>query len=150
MTITRYRRPREPFSGMFEYPDIFSDRIWDVPSYYGRDVSTAWHPSADVYEDDNLVIVKMDLPGMTKDEIDISFDGHVLAVTGRRDGDDVDGSCHWSRERFHGDFHRYVHIPTDVGSENLKATYENGVLEVALEKAEKVKTKKIAIESGEK
>jgi HSP20 family protein len=93
----------------------------------------------------------MDLPGVSKDEIDISFDGHILSVTGRREGEKSEGdTCYWSRERFAGEFHRYVHIPAEVISDGLKAKYDNGILEVALPKPEAAKRKKIAIESGKK
>ncbi len=138
-----------------DFPDVFSDRMLDLPLLFGRrtdaEVPMAWHPSADVYEDDGHVLVKMDLPGLTKDEIDVSFDGHILSITGRREEEKKeDGGTYWSRERFSGEFHRYVHIPVEVTSENMKAKYEEGVLEVTLPKAEKIKKKKIAIETGKK
>ncbi len=157
MAITRYRRLKEfePFKSFFDLPDIFSDRMLDFPRLVGRnwlgDVPTAWHPSVDVYDDEEKVYVKMDLPGVSKDDIDISFDGHILSITGhRKTEDEVKKDGYWSRERYTGEFHRHVHIPTDVGSDDLKATYEDGVLLVTLQKAEKAKKKKIAIESGGK
>ena len=157
MTLTRYKRMRDldPFTGLLDWPDFFTDTMARFPKFFGRedgrDLVTAIHPAVDVYEDDGYVFVRMDLPGLTKDEIDITFDGHILSVTGRREEETAkDGGCYWSRERFAGDFHRYVHIPGDVVSDKLKARYENGVLEVSLPKAEKVKRKKVAIESGKK
>lgn len=156
MAITRYRRLRDwdPFGTMLDLPDIYSDVISDYPRLFGRDRLTdlplAWHPAVDVYEDNEHVFVRMDLPGLSKEDIDISFDGHILSITGRREEEKAeDGSCYWSRERFSGEFHRYVHIPSEVMSEGLKATFTDGVLEVMLPKAERAKRKKIAIESGE-
>jgi len=155
MTLTRYRRRTdwEPFRSFYDLPEVFTDRTSDFPSIFGRDrgfdFPKAWHPSADVYEDDGEVFVKMDLPGMTRDEIDISFDGHILSITGRRDEDESkESECYWSRERYFGEFHRYVHVPAEVTSDDLKARYDEGVLMVTLHKAEKAKRKKIAIESG--
>ena len=157
MAITRYRRLRDmdPFTRFFDAPDVFTDRLMDWPRLFGRDrvfdLPMAWHPSTDVYEEDDKVYVKMDLPGLTKDEIDVSFDGHILSVTGHRKTEkEKDDGCYWSRERYTGEFHRYVHIPVEVGSKDLKAKYEDGVLLVTLEKAEKMKKTKIAIESGKK
>jgi len=140
---------------MVDLPDIYSDVMADFPRLFGRDrladVPLAWHPAVDVYEDNEHVFVRMDLPGLSKDDIDISFDGHILSITGRREEEkSEDSSCYWSRERFRGEFHRYVHIPAEVMSEDLKATFTDGVLEVMLPKAERAKRKKIAIESGEK
>ena len=157
MAITRYRRMMDldPFSGLLDWPDFFTDAMTRFPRLsgwrLGGNGGAAIHPAVDMYEDDEYIFVRMDLPRMTRDEIDISFDGHILSVTGRREEDKAkDGGCYWSRERFTGDFHRYVHIPADVVSDKLKATYDNGVLEVSVPKAEKVKRSKIAIESGKK
>lgn len=158
MAITRYRglRGLEPFASMFDWPDLYSDTLLDFPRLFGRnrgvELPMVWHPSVDMYESDGSVLVRMDLPGLSKDDIDISFDGHVLSVTGQREEEEEktdEGSCYWSRERFTGDFHRYVHIPTEVLSEKLKAKFKDGVLEIELPKAEKAKRKKIAIEFGE-
>lgn len=157
MAITRFRRLREldPFTSFFDLPDVFSDRMLDFPRLVGRsrtgDMPTAWHPSVDVYDDEEKVYVKMDLPGVSKDDIDISFDGHILSITGHRKTEkEVNEDGYWSRERYTGEFRRHVHIPTDVGSDDLKATYKDGVLLVTLHKTEKVKKKKIDIESGAK
>ncbi len=156
MAITRYRGLRNPlFAGMLDLPDWFSDTMLDFPRWYRDEFDVglplAWHPPVDMYEFGDNVYVRIDLPGLSKDDIDISFDGHILSVSGRRK-EETEGSeiCYWSRERFMGDFHRYVHIPGEVVSDNLKATFHDGVLEIALPKSEKSKTKKIAIESGEK
>ncbi len=155
MTLTKYRRRAdwEPFRSFYDYPEVRAERMTDFPSFFGREqgagLPTAWHPSADVYEDDGDVFVQIDLPGMKKDDIDISFDGHVLSITGRREEKDFkESERYWSRERYFGEFHRYVHVPAEVTSDDLKARYEDGVLVVALHKAEKAKRKKIAIESG--
>ena len=59
-----------------------------------------------------------------------------------------ESECYWYRERYFGEFHRYVHIPAEVSSDDLKARYEDGVLTVTLHKEEKAKRKKIAIEAG--
>jgi HSP20 family protein len=155
MTLTRYRRmtDRDPFRSFYDVPDVFGERRFDFPTLFGHDrgvtVPTAWHPTSDVFEDDGNVYVKMDLPGLNKDEIDIGFDGHILSITGRRDeGDLKENECYWSRERYYGEFHRYVHIPAEVSSDDLKAKYDDGVLTVTLHKEEKAKRKKIAIEAG--
>ncbi len=155
MTITRYRRraDRDPMSAFYGFPELFSERMFDFPSALGRErdlgFEGAWHPSADIYEDGDNVFVKMDLPGMSKDEIDISFDGHVLSITGRRKEEELkESERYWSRERYFGEFHRYVHIPAEVSSDDLKANYDEGVLRVSLHKTNGAKRKKIAIESG--
>ena len=156
MTLTKYRRHTDwdPLRTFYGVGDVFADRMMDLPSLLDRERDmgfvSASHPKVDVFEDDGYVFVKMDLPGMSKDEIDISFDGHVLSITGRREEEELkEKECYWSRERFIGEFHRYVHIPAEVSSDDLNATYEDGVLKVRLQKTEGAKRKKVAIESGE-
>jgi len=156
MTLTKYRRHTDwdPLRTFYGAGDVFTDRMMDIPSLLDRERDmgfvSAWHPKVDVFEDDGYVFVKMDLPGMSKDEIDISFDGHVLSITGRREEEELkEKECYWSRERFIGEFHRYVHIPAEVSSDDLNAKYDDGVLKVRLQKTEGAKRKKVAIESGE-
>ncbi len=155
MTLTKYRRRTDwdPYGRFYDLPDVFTDRMLDYPSVFGRErgvaIPTAWHPSADLYVDDDSVHVKMDLPGMKRDEIDISFDGHILSIMGNREEKDLkENECYWSRERHSGEFHRYVHIPTEVSPDDLKAKYEDGVLMVTLHKMERAMRKKVAIETG--
>jgi HSP20 family protein len=159
MALIRHRM-LNPFTGQADWSELVGGMFYDFPRlhtheaypFYGMEggLEAAWHPSVDMYEDDDKVYVKLDLPGMKKEDIDISFDGHVLSITGRRDeekefGDDV---CYWFKERRSGEFHRYVHVPLEVDGDDLKANFENGVLTISVNKAEKAKRKKIAIESG--
>lgn len=152
MTLTRYRRSTdwEPMRAFYDLPEVFGEGMLDFPpSERGVGLPRAWHPSADVFEDNGNVYVTMDLPGLSRDEIDISFDGHILSVTGRRKEEELKKTeSYWSRERFAGEFHRFVHVPAEVSSEDLKAKYDGGVLRITLHKTEKAKRKKIAIEAG--
>ncbi len=151
MALVRYRNLGgwNPVSDLMDLMDLGSRRFanFDVGDGATR---VAWHPPVDMYEDNDMILVRMDLPGMKKDEIDISFDGHILSITGTRQEKELNGNgSYWSRERFTGEFHRYVHIPAEVSSEGLVATFTDGVLEVSLPKKESSRLKKIPIESGE-
>jgi HSP20 family protein len=155
MTLTKFRRRTdwEPYGGTFGFPETIAERMpehmYSMGGNYATGAPAAWHPSSDVFEDDDTVHVKMDLPGMKKEDIDVSFDGHVLSITGRRESATFSESeSYWSRERFVGDFHRYVHIPTEVSPEELKAGYENGVLMVTLNKTDRAMRKKVAVEAN--
>lgn len=154
MALVRHRRLRgwDPFTGITDLPNVYGERMFDFPRFLsdGELGLSAWHPAVDMYEDNDNFIVKVDLPGLTKDDINISFDGHILSITGNRVEEAKGDGSYWSRERFTGDFHRYVHLPMEVSSENLTAKFTDGVLEVTLPKTEKSKVKKIPIESGGK
>ena len=134
-------RHRNTLMEMLNLPELFGD---------GGATPLAWHPPVDMREDNDQVFVKMDLPGLTAEDIDISFDGHILSITGKRkeEAEENEG-CYWSRERFSGEFHRYIHIPAEVSSEKLSAAFKDGVLKVTLPKSEKSKVKRIPVSSGE-
>ena len=155
MALMRYSRKIntwDPLADLLNFTDVFGGRMLELPRVFSGDgeLPTAWHPPVDMYEDDEHVYVKMDLPGLSKDDIDISFDGHILSITGsRKEREFEGGGNYWSKERFTGDFHRYIHVPMEVTSEDLSATFKDGVLEVSLSKAEKNRVKKIPIASGE-
>ena len=152
MALMRYRRRWNPLADALEMTDLFGRRTPDWPDLVYRDseVATAWHPAVDMYEDDGNVFVRVDLPGLTKEDVSISFDGHILSITGERKGEESKGDgSYWSKDRFSGEFHRYVHVPVEVSTEGLTATIHDGVLEVTLPKTDSSKVKKIPIESGE-
>jgi HSP20 family protein len=155
MALVRFDRRLgwDPIADLLDLTDLYGGRMLDLAKITdGQELvtPTAWHPAVDMFEDNDNIIVKMDLPGLTKDDIDISFDGHVLSITGQRKIEEMKGEgSYWSKERFSGEFHRYIHLPMEVSSENLSAKFREGVLEVTVPKAEKNKVKKIPIESGE-
>ncbi|RJP24231.1 MAG: Hsp20/alpha crystallin family protein [Candidatus Abyssobacteria bacterium SURF_5] len=151
MALNRYsgRTQRwNPVADLLELADLYGGRMLDVPDFFQN--GGAWHPAVDMLEDNDTVFVKMDLPGLSKDDINISFDGHILSITGVRKEEEMkEGASYRSRERFTGEFHRYIHIPAEISSDKLAATFKDGVLEVSLPKSEKNKLRKIAIQSGE-
>jgi HSP20 family protein len=151
MSITRWEPRRgglsSPFSDFdrfFDFSDPFS---WPEKRLSAEDY---WHPSADIWENDEYVMVKLDLPGLEEKEIDVTFDGHLLSIKGERgNGDIKGGNGYYSRERYYGKFHRILHLPSSVSSEGLKARYYQGVLEIQVPKKEQAKRKAIKVEMVE-
>jgi HSP20 family protein len=106
-----------------------------------------WSPPVDIYETEDSVVVKAELPGMKKEEIKIEVKGDVLNLRGERklaktDKEDV---CHLV-ERFYGSFSRNFNLPVSVDQSRAKATYKHGVLEVRLPKRGEVKIQPIKVE----
>jgi len=105
-----------------------------------------WSPSVDVFQDKDNVFIKAELPGMKKEEIDISFQDGLLTICGeRKQESEVREGESFRSERFFGKFHRTVSMPTKVDAEKIKATYKDGVLNVELPKAAEAKAKQIEV-----
>lgn len=105
-------------------------------------------PHVDIFEEGNELVVKADMPGLDKRDIDISITDNALTISGeRRKEEKVEKGNYFSYERVHGSFYRRFDLPSDVDTEKVKAHLENGVLEVRLPKTEeaKEKSRKISI-----
>ncbi|HXX56667.1 MAG TPA: Hsp20/alpha crystallin family protein [Thermodesulfovibrionales bacterium] len=105
-------------------------------------------PHVDIYEEGNELVLKADLPGLEKKDLDISVSGNALTITGEKKREEkVEKGDYFRYERSHGSFFRRFELPADVDTEKIEAHLENGVLEVRLPKSEeaKSKSKKISI-----
>jgi len=105
-----------------------------------------WFPPVDVYEDNDNVLVKAELPGMRKEDVEISFHNGYLSLSGERKQEQKHQDAETYRsERWLGRFHRTISLPCRVDAEKIKAAYNEGVLTVTLPKAEEAKAKQIPI-----
>ena len=103
-------------------------------------------PALDVYEDKDSLIVKAELPGMKREEIDLSFHDGTLTISGERKYEEKNEDAETYRtERFFGKFHRTLTLPKPVQSDKAKATYKDGILTVTLPKTEEAKPKQIQV-----
>lgn len=132
---------RSEMNRMFGYPLVrWGDR--DAGLLEG-----AWSPAIDVYDSKDNVMVKADVPGMKKDELDVSIHGDTLIMKGEKKQEKETKDKDFVRiERLHGSFNRTIRLPSEVDATKVKATYENGVLELVLPKREESKPKQIQIE----
>ncbi len=106
-----------------------------------------WLPAVDVLEDKEKITVKADLPGLKKDEIDISLNGDILTIKGeKKSEEEVKEKNYYRAERFYGTFQRSIVLPAAVQEGKIKAAYQEGVLQVELPKKKETKGKKIQIE----
>ena len=102
--------------------------------------------SLDVYQTENNVVIKSTVAGITSDDIDITIINDMLTVKGARSRDEeVRPEDYYYQECYWGPFSRSVILPADVETDLIKATLKNGILTIRLPKSEKVKTKKISI-----
>ena len=131
------RRLDEMFGGM--WPSIWS-RLPEEKS---------WLPSIDVFEKDGNLVVKAELPGMKKEEIEISLHEGSLIISGERKVESQAEEGESSRsERFFGRFQRALALPKAVNANQVKANYKDGILTVTLPKTEESKPKQITVNAG--
>jgi HSP20 family protein len=124
--------------------NLLSDNIWGV--YEGD-----WSPPLDVYEDDDVYFIKIDVPGIESKDIDLSVTNDVLTIKGERkierreDAGKKQGRSYQKEEQIYGAFHRTVPLPTPVDSGKVQANLKDGVLHISLPKREETKPKKISV-----
>lgn len=107
-----------------------------------------FNPSCDVEETDTHYVFSFDLPGISKDDIKIEVLDNQLTVSGERKYERKDENNRHLVERHYGSFQRSFMLPGDVKSDNIEASYENGVLTLGVPKAEAVKPRQIKIGEG--
>lgn len=109
----------------------------------------AWAPSVDIYENKDQIVLEAELPGMNREDFDLTIENNVLTLRGERRFEKKDESDTFHRvERSYGSFTRSFTLPQTVSSEGATADYKNGVLRVVLHKRQEVKPRRIEV-SGE-
>jgi HSP20 family protein len=109
--------------------------------------ATTWTPAVDIYETADTIVMKAELPGVTREDIHIQIDGSTLTLKGeRRFARDVQEESYLRIERAYGSFHRSFALPATVQQENVRAVLRDGVLELTLPKAEDTKPKRISVD----
>ena len=108
--------------------------------------SSTWSPAVDIKEEQDKYIVKADIPGVEKDNIDLSLEDGILTIKGERNYEKTEEKEGFSRvERIQGQFYRRFALPDSTDESKIKASYKKGVLEVMISKQEKKKAKKIDV-----
>lgn len=111
--------------------------------------SRVWVPAIDVAERADAYLVQAELPGVSPDQVDVSFEQNVLTIRGTKPASfDVanDGELRvFAAERVHGTFERSVRLPEFVSAERITASYMNGLLTITVPKAEAAQPRKIEI-----
>jgi HSP20 family protein len=137
--VAKRVQARDPFALLRQMRSDL-DRWFDEPirsmwRWPGRPeaVETSWSPTIDVFEKDNRLITKVDLPGLKKEDVKVEVTDNQLVISGerRREIEEKKDNVYRS-EREYGSFYRAVPLPEGVKVEDVKATFSNGVLEVSM------------------
>ena len=152
MNIIRYQPyPKSELSSAFDRLATLReemDRLFDSPfgSFFRTPGSfRSWSPALDVHQNKDNFTVVVELPGLKKEEIDVSLHGDVLTISGERKAEEKKGEQGFRTERFYGSFQRTVTLPAAVDTKQVKASYKDGILKVVLPKAEEAKPKQIEV-----
>jgi HSP20 family protein len=109
--------------------------------------SRPWNPGVDVYETGNELVLKVDVPGVSQNDIDIQLENGTLTIKGERKFENASDSKSYHRiERSYGAFARSFSLPDTVDPENVRAEYNDGVLTILVAKKEVAKPRSIRVE----
>lgn len=147
--ITRW----DPFRELSTLQDRMNRLFNDQFSAVTRDESLtgAFVPPVDVYEDENTIQVRMEVPGIEEKDIDIRLENQVLTVRGERKFEKEEKEENFHRiERRYGSFTRSFTLPAAVNAEDVTADYDKGVLKIRLAKRAEAKPKQIKVSLGGK
>jgi HSP20 family protein len=147
MAIVRWDPFREVVALQSRLNSLFQD--------YGRGqndealTAASFAPPVDIYEDDQKLVLKLEVPGVKQDDLDIQVEGRTLTVRGERKFSSEEKQENFHRvEHRYGTFARSFTLPSSVDAENVKATYDAGVLQVEFAKKAEAKPRQIKVGVG--
>ena len=141
-----------PFSEMERMMADFMRRPFSIiPSMWPRmeSIEEEMIPAIDIYEEDDSVIAKVELPGMKKEDISVEINNGILKIAGEKKREEkVEKKNYYRIERSSGSFERRISLPVETQADKAKATFKDGVLQIKIPKSEEAKKKenKINIE----
>jgi len=152
MNVTRW----EPFRGLNTLQEQVNRLLEDnfTRNRSGHAELATWAPAVDIFETENELVVKADLPDVLEKDLDIRVENNTLTIRGERKfNSEVHEDNYLRVERAYGSFTRSFSLPNTVNTEGIHADYRNGVLTVRMPKREETKPKQIKIgvsENGKK
>ncbi len=131
----------DPLTNLRVFEDAFT-RFLNEPQ-----TNRPWSPAVDIYETENELVLKADLPDVDQKDIDVRVENQTLTIAGQRKFEKQEAGKGFHRiERSYGDFVRSFAVPNSFNTEEIAAQYKNGVLTVTLPKKEAAKPRQIKVE----
>jgi len=128
--------------------DFFGRRArpWWPERWSRADEMEVRPPIVDVFEEKDDIVVKAELPGMEKDNIEVNLTDHTLTIKGeKKKEEEIKRENYYRAERSYGSFLRTLELPKDVHADKVKASFKNGILEVRMPKTEEAKAKEVKV-----
>ncbi|UCD35267.1 MAG: Hsp20/alpha crystallin family protein, partial [Nitrospiraceae bacterium] len=143
--LAPFERMEEMFDEFFRRP--LGRTMWPVLPRMLEEVTPA--PMVDIFEEGDTIVVKSELPGMTRADIDVNLTNDTITLSGEKKKEEkIEKKNYYRMERSYGSFRRSFALPAEVQTDKAKASFKDGVLEVRIPKTEAAKKKehKIKIE----
>lgn len=146
MQLTRWNPRRDLFDFGRHFNSLWGDFFAPASNRQEEAGLWNWHPAVDVFENDDAIVLKAELPGVDKDNITVDVNGNILTLKGERTSDnEVKEDNYYRRERTFGHFQRSFTLPAEVDPDTIKANFKDGVLKVEVPKPEASKPKQISV-----
>jgi HSP20 family protein len=150
MALARWNPARDLMQMREEMDRLFSQFVRRGDGEEGTWERGIWAPPVDIYETDDAFMLKAELPGFSKEDVQIELHDNRLTMRGERKHEtEVKEEQYHRRERAYGRFERAFWLPTPVDADKIQATFKDGVLELRLPKSEAAKPKRITINDAQ-
>lgn len=143
LTVSRW----EPFRDMLTIQNRLNRLLGDsIQAYNGPEGVGSWVPPVDVVEEPDRLLFRAEIPGVSREDIDIKVENGTLILRGEKKMvPEAEGETAHRIERYYGSFTRSFALPATIDTEKIQARYKDGVLELVLPKADVAKPRKIQI-----
>lgn len=145
MTLVRW----DPFQELVSWSNRLNRTLTDPATGRTEDAFGAWAPPVDIFEKDNNLVIRAELPGVDKKDIDVRIENGVLTLHGERKQETtINEENAYRMERVYGTFTRSFSLPTTVDPSKINALFKDGILELMVPKLETAKPKRIEIKAA--
>jgi HSP20 family protein len=146
MELIRWNPMKDMFSLRHQMNHLFDDVFKPVVRGDSRLSMRDWNPRVDIYDNDENIVIKAELPGIDRKDIVIDVKDGVLTLKGERSFDnEIKEEKYYCRERTFGKFERVFRLPAKVDPEKISADYKDGILKIDIPKPEEQKPKQINV-----
>jgi HSP20 family protein len=148
MTITRWETYRDVLALQNRMNSIFQDFSRNNGDTE-QTTAAGFVPPVDIYEDEHKLVLKLEIPGIRQEDLDVRMENNTLSIRGQRSFESEGKEENFHRvERRYGSFYRGFTVPTTIDPESIQADYDAGVLRIELQKRAETKPKQIKVSVG--
>jgi HSP20 family protein len=161
MVKSERKRPLSPFWNADRwFTDVLKEPLWNADRWFAGSLRKPFAlinfpgfvstenimPDVDIFEDGGDVVVKAELPGIKKDDLEVTLTDDTITISGEKKKEEkIQKKGYYKLERSYGSFCRTFSLPAEIQADKVKSTFKDGVLEVRMPKSEKTKSKEVKV-----
>lgn len=146
MDLVRWERFNGLDRSQSRINEFFDEAFGRSQAYPTSATTSTWYPPVDILESGDAYLIRAEIPGMKKEDINLDFRDGAVTLSGERKYDEPAAGVEYHRtERLAGKFFRSFQLPQTIKQEDIRATYRDGILEIHIPKADEAKSRQIAI-----